>query len=99
MQTRPELGVRMELGAPTSDLRNQVIGQGMRLTLIGLLIGGSGACWLTHFLASFLYGVKPLDPISFIATPIVLSVFALVSVCAPAMRATRVDPMTALRIE
>lgn len=100
VQTRTqELGVRMALGAQTSNLRNMVIRQGMRLTLIGVLIGAGGAFWLTHFLASFLFGVKPLDPISFIATPVLLSLVALVSVWAPALRATRVDPMAALRIE
>jgi ABC-type antimicrobial peptide transport system permease subunit len=64
-----------------------------------VLTGSCGALWLTHFLAGFLFGVKPLDPISFIATPVLLCVIALVSVWGPALRATRVDPMTALRIE
>ncbi len=94
-----ELGVRMALGAQTSDLRNMVIRQGMTLTLIGLLIGCGGALWFTHFLRSFLFGVRPLDPISFFATPLVLSAVALFSIWSPAIRATRVDPMTALRIE
>lgn len=98
-QRTQELGVRMALGAQASNLRNMVIGQGMTLTLIGVLIGGGGALWLTRFLASFLFGVKPLDPISFIATPLVLSAVALFSIWAPAMRATRVDPMAALRVE
>lgn len=98
-QRTQELGVRMALGAQASNLRNMVIRQGMALTLIGVLIGAGGALWLTHFLASFLFGVKALDPISFMATPLLLIVVALVSVWAPAMRATRVDPMTALRIE
>ena len=98
-QRTQELGVRMALGAQASDLRNMVIRQGMALTLIGVLIGAGGAFWLTHFLSSSLFGVKPLDPISFIATPLLLSLVALVSVWAPARRATRVDPMTALRIE
>ena len=98
-QRTQELGVRMALGAQASNLRNMVIRQGMTLTLIGLVIGGGGAFWLTHFLASFLFGVKPLDPISFIATPLLLSFVALLSVWVPALRATRVDPMTALRIE
>jgi predicted permease len=98
-QRTQELGIRMALGAQASNLRNMVIRQGMILTLIGLLIGESGALWLTHFLGSFLFGVKPLDPISFIATPLLLTVVALVSIWMPALRATRVDPMTALRIE
>jgi putative ABC transport system permease protein len=98
-QRTQELGVRMALGAQASNLRNMVIRQGMTLTLIGVVIGGGGAFWLTHFLAGFLFGVKPLDPLSFIATPLVLSVVALFSIWAPAVRATRVDPMAALRIE
>ena len=98
-QRTQELGVRMALGAQTSNLRNLVIRQGMTLTLIGVLIGGAGAFWLTSFLKTFLFGVKPLDPVSFIATPLVLSAVALVSVWWPALRATRVDPMTALRTE
>jgi putative ABC transport system permease protein len=98
-QRTQELGVRMALGAQASNLRNMVIRQGMTLTLIGVLIGAGGAFWLTHFLAGFLFGVKPLDPISFVATPVVLSIVSLFSIWVPAIRATRVDPMTALRIE
>jgi len=98
-QRTQELGVRMALGAQASNLRNMVMRQGMMLTLIGVLIGGGGAFWLTHLLAGFLFGVRPLDPVSFIATPLVLSVVALISIWIPAIRATRVDPMAALRIE
>jgi putative ABC transport system permease protein len=98
-QRTKELGIRMALGAQTSNLRNIVIRQGMTLTLIGVLIGGGGAFCLTHLLAGFLFGVKPLDPISFIAAPLVLSVVALFSIWMPAIRATRVDPVAALRIE
>jgi putative ABC transport system permease protein len=98
-QRTQELGVRLALGAQASNLRNMVMRQGMTLTLIGALIGGGGAFWLTHLLAGFLFGVKPLDPVSFIATPLVLNVVALFSIWMPAIRATRVDPMAALRIE
>jgi predicted permease len=98
-QRTQELGVRMALGAQASNLRNMVIRQGMTLTLIGVLLGAGGALWLTHFLAKFLFGVKPLDPISFVATPLLLSAVSLVSVWVPALRATRVDPMAALRVE
>ena len=98
-QRTQELGVRMALGAQTSNLRNMVIRQGMALTLIGVFVGTGGAYWLTHFLASFLFGVKPLDPVSFIATPVLLCLVALISVWTPALRATRVDPMAALRVE
>ncbi|HYK35832.1 ABC transporter permease [Alloacidobacterium sp.] len=98
-QRTQELGVRMALGAQASNLRNMVVRQGMGLTLIGVVIGTGGALWLTRFLASFLFGVKTLDPIAFVAMPFLLSAVALVSIWVPAKRATRVDPMTALRLE
>ena len=98
-QRTQELGVRMALGAQASQLRNMVIRQGMTLTLIGVIIGTGGAIWLTHFLTGFLFGVQPLDPISFIATPLILCAVSFFSIWAPAARATRIDPMAALRIE
>ncbi|HUB28708.1 MAG TPA: ABC transporter permease [Terracidiphilus sp.] len=98
-QRTQELGVRMALGAQASNLRNMVIGQGMTLTLIGVIVGVGGALWLTRFLNSFLFEVKALDLVAFFATPLLLLGVSLISVWAPAMRATRVDPMTALRIE
>ena len=98
-QRTQELGVRMALGAQASNLRNMVIRQGMALTLIGVALGAGGAFWLTRFLASFLFGVKTVDPIAFVATPVLLCVVALLSIWIPAKRATRVDPMTALRSE
>ena len=98
-QRTQELGVRMALGAQASNLRNMVIRQGMVFTLIGVVIGVGGAFWLTRFLASFLFGVKAWDPIAFVATPLLLTAVALLAIWIPAMRATRVDPMTALRLE
>jgi len=98
-QRTQELGIRMALGAQASHLRNMVIRQGMALTLIGVVIGTGGAFWLTRFLASFLFGVKTLDPIAFLVTPLLLSIVAFISIWVPAKRATRVDPMTALRLE
>jgi putative ABC transport system permease protein len=98
-QRTQELGIRMALGAQASNLRNMVIGQGMTLTLIGVVIGIGGAFWLTRFLASFLFGVKALDPFVFIVTPLLLTVVALIAIWIPARQATRVDPMTALRFE
>lgn len=76
-QRTQELGVRMALGAQASNLRNMVIRQGMALTLIGVALGAGGAFWLTRFLASFLFGVKTVDPIAFVATPVLLCVVAL----------------------
>lgn len=98
-QRTQELGVRMALGAQASNLRNMVICQGMTLTLIGVLIGIGAAVWLTRFLSAFLFEVKPLDPISFIATPLILCVVSLFSIWTPAIKATRVNPMTALRTD
>lgn len=98
-QRTQELGVRMALGAQAGHLRFMVIRQGMALTLIGVVIGIGGSLWLTRFLSSFLFGVKTLDPATFIATPLLLSAVALLSTWIPARRATKVDPMTALRLE
>jgi predicted permease len=98
-QRTQELGIRMALGAQASDLRGMVIRQGMTLTLIGVVIGIGSAFWLTRFLASFLFGVKAWDPFVFIATPLFLGVVALIAIWIPARRATRVNPMSALRLE
>jgi putative ABC transport system permease protein len=98
-QRTQELGIRMALGAQASNIRNMVIRQGMTLALIGVVVGIGGAFWLTHFLASFLFGVKALDPTAFIVTPLLLGGVALVAIWIPARRATQVDPMTSLRFE
>jgi putative ABC transport system permease protein len=76
-----------------------VIGQGMILAGAGLVLGIGGALWLSRFLASFLFGVKAWDPVAFIVTSLLLTAVALLAVWVPARRATRVDPMTALRLE
>ncbi|HKT25736.1 MAG TPA: ABC transporter permease [Terriglobales bacterium] len=94
-----ELGIRMALGAQTSTIRNMVIRQGMLLAGIGIVIGIAGALWLTHFLASLLFGVKALDLAAFVITLLLLSAVAFVAVWFPARRATKVSPMTALRFE
>jgi len=98
-QRTQELGIRMALGAQASNIRNMVIYQGMALALIGVAIGIGGAFWLTRFIASLLFGVKAWDATVFITTPVLLSIVALIAVWIPARRATRVDPMTALRFE
>jgi predicted permease len=98
-QRTQELGIRMAMGAQTSHLRNMVLGQGMVLTVIGVVIGIVAAFWLSRFLTSFLFEVKAWDPLAFILTPLLLTIVALAATWIPAARATRVDPMTALRFE
>jgi putative ABC transport system permease protein len=98
-QRAQELGIRMALGAQTSELRNMILGQGMVLIGFGVLIGIGAAFWLTRLLASFLFGVETWDPLAFVLTPVLLSAVALAATWIPAVRATSVDPMTALRFE
>lgn len=98
-QRMQEMGIRMALGADRAQIRNLVVWQGMRLAIAGVLLGVAAAFGLTRFLASFLYGVKSWDPLAFVTVPVVLSAVALLSVWFPAMRASRLDPQQALRME
>lgn len=98
-QRTHELGIRMALGAQKRDVLKLILTQGMSLTLIGLGIGIAGAFTLTHFLSSLLYGVKPNDPLTFVAVALLLIVVAFFAGYIPARRAAKVDPMVALRYE
>ncbi|HTX42261.1 MAG TPA: ABC transporter permease [Acidobacteriaceae bacterium] len=98
-QRTQEIGIRMALGADRARIRKLVVWNGMRLALIGIVIGIGAAFGLTRFIASFLYGVKSWDPLAFAAVPVVLCLVALFAVWMPAGRASRLDPQQALRIE
>jgi ABC-type antimicrobial peptide transport system permease subunit len=98
-QRTQEMGIRMALGADRGHIRDLVVWQGMRLAIAGVVLGIAAAFGLTRFLASFLYGVKPWDPLVFVTVPLILSAVALLAVWFPASRASRLDPQQALRIE
>jgi putative ABC transport system permease protein len=98
-QRTQEIGIRMALGAQSNDVRNMIVWHGMRLAFIGVGIGVAGAFGLTRFIATFLFGVKVLDPLAFLVVPILLSSVAMLAVWLPAVRASRVDPFHALRHE
>ena len=99
VQRTQEMGLRLALGADRSHVFRLIVGQGMRLAVIGLAVGVTGAFALTRLLDSLLYGISARDPGMFIAVPSVLGLVALLAYAIPALRAMRADPMTALRVE
>jgi putative ABC transport system permease protein len=98
-QRTRELGVRMALGAQTSDVLRLVIGEGMKLALIGALLGLGGALALTRFLKTLLFGVSATDPLTFIVIAAMLIIVALLAALVPARRAASMDPLVSLRVE
>jgi ABC-type lipoprotein release transport system permease subunit len=94
-----KIGIRMALGAGKSAILNMIIGQGIKLVLIGVAIGLAGALGLTRFLSGLLYGVKPGDLLTLVAVPALLMAVALLASYIPARQAAKVDPMIVLKYE
>ncbi len=98
-QRAHEVGIRIALGAQRLDILRMALGEGMRIVLIGLASGLVGAAIMTRFFRSMLFGIEPGDPMTFLSVSTILAAIALFACYIPAKRATRVDPLVALREE
>jgi ABC-type antimicrobial peptide transport system permease subunit len=98
-QRTQEIGIRLALGAQTSQVRRMVVTQGMLLAGAGVVIGLAAAFGLARLITTFLFGVTARDPFVFVGIPVLLGTVALLAVWMPARRASRVDPLVALRYE
>ena len=96
-QRTREIGVRLALGAEPGRVRGMVVFQGMRLALIGVVLGIGAAYGLTRYMSTLLFGVNVRDPLVFVGVPLLLALIALLAVWIPARRASKVDPLGALR--
>ncbi|MGH9694769.1 MAG: FtsX-like permease family protein [Bryobacteraceae bacterium] len=98
-QRTHEIGIRMALGAGTSDILRLIVNSSMTWVVVGVVAGLAGSAGLTRLLGGMLYKVRPLDPIVLGGVSVLLAAVALLASYLPARRAAKIDPMTALRIE
>jgi putative ABC transport system permease protein len=98
-QRTREIGIRIALGARRADVLQMTVKQGLRLVSAGMLLGLAAAFLLTRVLASLLFGISATDPVTFIGISLVLLAVAILASYLPALRATKVDPITALRAQ
>jgi putative ABC transport system permease protein len=98
-QRTQEIGIRLALGAPAANVKNMVVRQGMALAIVGVVVGLAFAFVLARLITAFLFGVTARDPSVFIGVPLLLGAVAFFAVWLPARRASRVDPIIALRYE
>ena len=98
-QRTQEIGIRMALGAQSKDVLRLVVGEGVRLVLLGVVIGVGAGFALSRYLASLFFGVSPANPATYLEVALLMIAIALIACLLPALRAIRVNPMTALRYE
>jgi ABC-type antimicrobial peptide transport system permease subunit len=98
-QRTAEIGMRMVFGAPRSSILRLVVGEGLKLSAVGIVIGLIGALAVTRVMASLLVGVNPTDPATFAAIVALFGIIAMAASWMPARRASRLDPMAAIREE
>ena len=94
-----EIGIRMAVGAEAGGIFRMILGEGLKLSLTGLMLGLVGAVWLGQAGSSLLFGVSPTDPLTFIVVSLLLIAVAVAACCIPARRAMKIEPIVALRQE
>ena len=98
-QRTREIGVRMALGAQASDVRRLFVGHGLKLVAVGVVLGVGAAMGLTRLMSTLLFGVGPMEPLTYVVVSLTLGSVALLATWLPARRAARVDPIVALRTD